>query len=134
MNKNKNKKRLLKAGPLNINIYARGLIRGYVVTLLLSLLFGILITFTKLSENIIPILTNGIMIIGIGFSSIYISAHLRKRGWIHGGIIGCIFVLILVVISKIFVDDYSIDRVVLYKVGMGMGIGIIGGMLGINIK
>jgi len=128
------KKNTLKAGPLNIRIYGRGLLRGYIIALLLFLIVAILITYTSIGENVIPLLTSIIMIIGIVISAIYCSVHIRSKGWFHGGIMGLVFVLILILLSKVFMSEYSMDRIALYKVGLGMGAGIIGGMLGVNIK
>ncbi len=127
-------KNTTKPGPLNIKIYGYGLIRGYIISLLFFLIVGALITYTSIRENIIPFITSVIMIVGVLFSSIYCSIHLQKKGWLHGGLIGLVYVLILVLLSKIFISDYSIDRIALYKTSIGMVTGIIGGILGINMK
>ncbi len=74
------------------------------------------------------------MIVGIVFAAIYASINLRNKGWLHGGIIGLVFILILIGLSKVFIANYSVDRIALYKIGLSMGAGIIGGMLGVNIK
>lgn len=128
------KKTTVNAGPLNIKIYGRGLIRGYVISLLLFLIVAVLITYTNIGENVIPLITSIIMIVGIVFAAIYASVNLRSKGWLHGGIIGLVFILILIALSKIFIVNYSVDRIALYKIGLSMGAGIIGGMLGVNIK
>lgn len=128
------KKTTVNAGPLNIKIYGRGLIRGYVISLLLFLIVAVLITYTNIGENVIPLITSIIMIVGIVFAAIYASINLRSKGWLHGGIIGLVFILILIALSKIFIANYSVDRIALYKIGLSMGAGIIGGMLGVNIK
>jgi len=128
------KKHTVKAGPLNIGIYGRGLIRGYIVSLVLFLIVALLVTYTSMGENLIPLITSIIMIVGIVFSAVYCSVHLRNKGWLHGGVVGLGFVLILILLSKVFISDYSFDSIALYKIGLGMGAGIIGGMLGVNIK
>lgn len=127
-------KNILKAGPFNIKIYGHGLLRGYIISLLLFIIGAILITYTSIGEGTIPLITSVIMIVGIVYSSIYCSVHFKNKGWLHGGIIGLVYILILVLLSKIFISDYSVNRIALYKVGLGVGAGIIGGMLGINIK
>ncbi len=127
-------KNIAKAGPFNIKIYGHGLVRGYIISLLFFLIGAMLITYTSIGENTIPLITSIIMIIGIVYSSIYCSIHLSRKGWLHGGIIGLIYVLILVLLSKIFISDYSLNRITLYKIGLGIGAGIIGGILGVNIK
>ena len=128
------KKNISKAGPFNIKIYGYGLMRGYIISLLLFLIGAILITYTSMGEGTIPLITSVIMIIGIVYSSIYCSVHFKKKGWLHGGIIGLIYVFILILLSKIFISGYTIGRIALYKTGLGVGAGVIGGMLGVNIK
>lgn len=128
------KKNISKAGPFNIKIYGYGLMRGYIISLLLFLIGAILITYTSMGESTIPLITSAIMIIGIVYSSIYCSVHFKMKGWLHGGIIGLIYVLILILLSKIFISGYTIGRIALYKIGLGVGAGVIGGMLGVNIK
>lgn len=128
------KKDMSNAGPFNIKIYGYGLMRGYIVSLLFFVIGAVLITYTSIGENVIPFITSVIMIIGITYSSIYCSIHLRKKGWLHGGVIGLVYVLILILLSKIFISDYSINRIALYKLALGVGAGIVGGILGVNIK
>ncbi len=127
-------KNIAEAGPFNIKIYGFGLMRGYIVSLLFFLVGAILITYTSIGENAIPLITSIIMIIGIVYSSIYCSVHLEKKGWLHGGIIGLVYILVLILLSKIFISNYSINRVVLYKIILGISTGIIGGILGVNIR
>ncbi|ABW19260.1 TIGR04086 family membrane protein [Alkaliphilus oremlandii] len=128
------KKNTVNLGYFNIRIYGRGLIRGYTVALILFLLVAVLITYSSVGEHIIPLSTSIIMIIGIVFSAMYCSVKLRSKGWLHGGIVGLIFVLILIIISKAFISGYSFDQITLYKMILGLGAGAIGGMLGVNIK
>ncbi|MFW5649402.1 MAG: TIGR04086 family membrane protein [Candidatus Alkaliphilus sp. MAG34] len=128
------KRDTIDAGPFNIKIYGYGLIRGYIVSLLFFLIGALLITYTSMGEGTIPFITSVIMIIGIVYSSIYCSIHLREKGWLHGGIMGLVYILMLVLLSKIFISGYSVNRVALYKIGLGVGTGVIGGILGVNIK
>ncbi|SDK56384.1 TIGR04086 family membrane protein [Natronincola ferrireducens] len=118
----------------NIWVYGKGLIRGYVLSLILFLLSGILITYTSLGEGIIPILTSVIMILSIAYASIYTAVHTKKRGWLQGAVIGLIYILILIIFSKVFITDYIIDTSVYYRVIIGIVTGVIGGMIGINLK
>jgi putative membrane protein (TIGR04086 family) len=128
------KKDIVNAGPFNIKIYGYGLMRGYIVSLLFFLIGAILITYTSIGEGTIPFITSVIMIIGIVYSAIYCSIHLREKGWLHGGAVGLMYILILMLLSKIFVSGYSVNRIALYKMGLGIGAGTIGGILGVNIK
>ena len=129
------KKNLNKDGAIfNIWIYVKGLLRGYIVSLILFSITAVLILYTGLSEGIIPMATSIIMILSIGYGGIYVAAHIRKRGWLHGAMMGLVYTLILIVLSKIFIIDYSMNLVGYYKIILNAITGAIGGMVGINIK
>ncbi|SNS33989.1 putative membrane protein, TIGR04086 family [Anaerovirgula multivorans] len=121
-------------GTLNIWTYGKGLIRGYIVSLIMFLISAVIITYTRIGEGIIPILTSIIMVLSIAYAAIYVAIHIKKRGWFHGAAIGLIYILLLMLLSKIFITDYVIDRVVYYRIGISMITGVIGGMIGINMK
>lgn len=128
------KKKTLNPGPFNIKVYGCGLIRGYFVLILLFIIIATLITYTNISESFIPLSTSIIMIIGIVYSSIYCAIHIRNKGWLHGGIIGLFYVLILMVVSIFIVPEYGFNSMSISKMILGTGAGIIGGMLGVNLK
>lgn len=118
----------------NIWVYGKGLIRGYVVSLVLFFISAIIITYTSISEGIVPILTSVIMVLSIAYAGMYVAVNIKKRGWLHGALIGLVFSLILIILSLIFISDYTVDRIVYYKIGIGIITGVIGGMIGINMK
>jgi len=129
------KKNLAQSGvTFNIWIYVKGLLRGYIISLILFSITAVLILYTGLSEGIIPMATSIIMILSIGYGGIYVSAHIRKRGWIHGTMMGIVYTLTLIVLSKIFIIDYSMNLTGYYKIILNAITGAIGGMIGINIK
>lgn len=124
-----------ETGTLNIWIYGKGLIRGYILSLIMFLISAIIITYTSIGEGIVPILTSVIMVISIAYAAVYVAIHIRKRGWLHGGLIGLIYILILILLSKLFISDYiMIDKMAYFRIGIGAITGVIGGMIGINMK
>jgi putative membrane protein (TIGR04086 family) len=121
-------------GPFNIWIYVRGLIRAYVLSLILFMVSGLLITYTNIGENIYPVFTSVVLIASIAYAAIYVAVKLGARGWLHGAAMGLIYITILVLLSRLFIDGYIIDRYVLYRYAISLVTGAIGGMIGINIK
>jgi len=113
---------------------AKGTILGLILTILLIFIFTILLTYTKLPEEIIPLTNSIIMILGITSGAIFISRRVERRGWLSGGLIGAIYFLIILLISKLFIQDFSIDKYLLIKGLIAIFTGCIGGMIGINIK
>ncbi|WP_026475753.1 TIGR04086 family membrane protein [Alkaliphilus transvaalensis] len=129
------KKKVVKnSGPFNIWTYGRGLVRGYVLALMLFLLSGIIITYSSIGEGSIPLVSSVISILGVAYAAIYVVANIGAKGWLHGAVIGLVFMLLLVILSKMFVTDYVVDKYVSYKLLISIATGSIGGMIGINIK
>lgn len=112
----------------------KGTIIGLIVTILLILLFTFILTYTKLSENLIPVINSIIMILGITSGSIFISRKIDKKGWLSGGLIGILYFFLILLLSTIFIKDFTIDKYSLIKGLIAVITGCIGGMIGINIK
>lgn len=130
-----NKRSIPKAaGPFNLWIYCRGLIRGYILSLLLFLVSGMLIAFTMLGEGIISAVASGILILSVAYAAIYCAAKIGSKGWFHGALVGLVYILIMLLFSKIFLSEFSLDKYVSYKVLISIATGVVGGMIGINIK
>lgn len=121
-------------GPFHIWTYSRGIIRGYTLSLILFLVFGLLLTFTNMGEGAMSLITTLVLILGVAYSGIYTVTNIGSRGWLHGGVAGLVFILLLVFFSKMFIAEYSLDRIVLYRILICAATGSIGGMIGINIK
>ncbi|WP_243141145.1 TIGR04086 family membrane protein [Alkaliphilus pronyensis] len=121
-------------GPFNIWIYGKGLVRGYVLSLFLFLITALLITYTALNEGLIPIVNSIILILSVAYAAIYSAVNIGERGWLHGAIVGLLYILILLIFSKIFVSGFEFDKYVTYKIVISLFTGVIGGMIGINIK
>lgn len=112
----------------------RGTFIGLLLTFILIIIFTIILTYTKLSEGLIPLINSIIMILGITSGAILTSKKIERKGWLSGGLIGIFYFLIILIISRIFIKDFSIDKYLFIKGFIAIITGCIGGMIGINIK
>ncbi len=122
------------AGPLNIWVYGRGLMRAYLLSLMLFLISGLGITYTSIGENAYPMMTSVILIISIAYAAIYVAVKLRAKGWLHGAVVGIVYITLIVLLSSLFLQDFAFDRFILYRYLVSIAAGSVGGMIGINIK
>ncbi len=107
---------------------------SYIVTLVLFILFAIILTYTNISESIIPVVNSIIMIIAIAFGAIYMTTKICSKGWLNGAIVGILYVVILIIISSIVNKPFKIDVFILLKIVIGFITGTVAGMIGVNIK
>lgn len=110
------------------------LIISFMLTIICILFFSMLLVKTNISENMI----NGVIIV-ISSISILIGASIstikfERNGWINGGIISILYMLILYVLSSFVNDNFNINKNCIYMIIVGLILGIIGGIIGVNIK
>ena len=118
---------------LRMSIILKSVGIGYGFSLICFLLLAVLVTFTRLSEGIVPMVTQGIIIVGLTVSGAGAAMRAKSRGWLYGIICGILFIGIIVLVSWIAVDGFTFDKYILSKVLLGIVVGAIGGMIGINL-
>lgn len=118
----------------HIKYIIKGLALAYVFTLVLVLVVSFLLTYTRLKESTIPLLNTIIMIISISVGAIYIAVNIGERGWLNGGILGVFYFIILILFNYLFVKPFTFDIFSISKFFISLITGIIGGILGINLK
>jgi len=135
---NKKNKISLKAEEKDSVKYYLVMIKALIMALLLSLIlviaYALLLSFTSLSDATMSIVTQSITIISIAFSSIYAGKKIGNKGWIYGLILGLTFIFILTPINILLGQAINIDKFFAVKTLMGSTVGLIGGIIGVNLK
>ncbi len=116
-----------------INI-AKSLTLSFIITLVLIIVVSLLLTYTSLKESRIPLLNTIVMIISITIGSIYMAINMEENGWLYGGIVGALYFIVLVLLNYLFIKPFVFDIYSLSKFFIALVTGIIGGVIGINIK
>jgi putative membrane protein (TIGR04086 family) len=114
--------------------YLRSILRAVLFALIIMVVVAALITFTSLSEAMMPMVTSIIMILSIAFSGLLSARQFKNKGFIHGIVTGAIYILLIMFLSWIFIRDFSIDKFNIIKGVIGIVSGGIGGMIGVNLK
>ncbi|SKC70168.1 TIGR04086 family membrane protein [Maledivibacter halophilus] len=114
--------------------YFKSIVKSLIFTLAIMLILAAIITFTSVSESIMPLITSIIIIFSIAFSGLLSAKEIRKNGFIHGLFTGAIYILFILILSWILIKDFSIDKFAIIKGIIGIIAGGIGGMIGVNLK
>ena len=112
----------------------KGIVASITITLVLLFIFSILLTYTQIRESTIPTVTIIITAISIFIGSSISTIKLNKNGLLNGGAIGFIYVFVLYIISSIVQTGFSLN---MYSIAMMIAsiiAGMIGGIMGVNIK
>lgn len=115
-------------------ILGKSLLLSFIVTLIFFVVFTLILTYTKLSENWIPLIDSIILIISISLGAIKMAVNTSRRGFLHGGILGVVYILILIIISMIFMKDFQFSTYTITKLIIGLATGMVAGMIGVNLK
>ena len=110
----------------------KGLIFSFVITLISIFIFAIVLTYSDISESIIPIVIIVLTFISILIGSIISMRKITKNGMLNGGIIGGIYVILLYLISSILNTGFTFNIYTIVMIIAGIVSGIIGGIIGVN--
>lgn len=128
----------MSTNKLRIINYAKNIAKASLVSIavtIFALIIQTLIMFyTDVSESILPITSAVTMTLSVTIASVYASFKIKKKGWINGSLIGIVYILIIIAISLIFLDDFVLNTYVLLKTGIALVTGAISGMIGVNLK
>ena len=105
-----------------------------ILSIIILLIYAILLTYTPIQENTIKpviIVVSGISIlIGSGISTLKIN----KNGILNGALVGLIYIIFLYLLSSIIITNFSLTTNSFIMILVSVFTGIIGGIIGINIK
>ncbi|MDK2918441.1 MAG: hypothetical protein PWQ37_1174 [Candidatus Petromonas sp.] len=115
-------------------IYFKSIAISALFALVVFLIMTIIVTFTSVSESIIPLVSSVVMILSIAFSGMLTAIKMKKNGLLQGTLTGAIYVTLIILLGWIFIDKFLMDKFVILKGIIGIVAGGIGGMLGVNMK
>ncbi len=124
-------------GKINKNSGFIIIIKGCVISLILSIVFmflyAIILTNTDIQENTIKpviITITGISLL-IGTSICCLKTN--KKGILNGVLVGGIYFIMLYILSSIILCGFSLNLESIIMILVGMFLGGIGGIIGVNI-
>jgi putative membrane protein (TIGR04086 family) len=133
INKRQTAKNIINEHSNIVNI-TKGIMISYIITIPVFAVFAYFLTLVDFAEDYMPavvIITTLVSIIFAGWSA---ASNIRDRGWLNGGIIGFVYMLVLFLLSNIVFRDFVINRHVITMFIIGIITGSIGGIFGINLK
>lgn len=118
----------------NIIRIIKGSITAIVITLILLFIFSIILTYTSIKESamspVVIVITAVSILIGSSISTLKI----KKMGLVNGAVVGLIYILTIYVISSITGLGFSLQLQTIIMMLAAIGAGMIGGIIGVNLK
>lgn len=107
---------------------------AYAVTCLVFLTYGIVLTYTNVSESTIPIVALVTTAVSAGIAGFDFARCIHKKGLLVGLGTGLLYAVLLYVITALGSNDFSIHPSFWRMLAVSLAAGAAGGILGVNRK
>lgn len=111
-----------------------GIIISVITTIILLLLLSAVLTYTSIGENIIQPAIIVITGVSILLGSSVSNYKIKRRGILNGAIIGGTYLLTIYLLSSLINRVYCLNTASVITIVIGIGLGILGGIIGVNKK
>ena len=112
----------------------RGMAVAFAITCIIFIAFGILLTYTELSESSLPLVSLVCTALSAAAAGNDWAACMGKRGIFWGLIAGVIYTVLLYLITSLAADSFSLHLSGLMTLAVALAGGAVGGILGVNRK
>jgi putative membrane protein (TIGR04086 family) len=111
----------------------KGVLRSTILTVLMIVLLSIVMNTVELTNPAVSVVYMLITCISIVYGAIYAARRHNKKGWLTGLLVALFYMIILYLISAIFFQNAAIESKDLFRLLIAAFVGILSGMLGINL-
>lgn len=110
-----------------------GVIRAGIITILLTVVLALIMCFIEFSVKASNVSYVVVTCISLVIGATYASRSNGEKGWLIGLLVALGYYLLLLLISSIFNKGIDLSVFDGYKLIIAMVVGLLSGMLGINI-
>ncbi|MCD2345324.1 TIGR04086 family membrane protein [Clostridium guangxiense] len=110
-----------------------GVLRAFVITLIVILIFAFISTKIHFSDGITNMVIMVSTLISIMYGAIYASKKSGEKGWLNGLLVGILYIVIFYIVSIICGSSSKLEVRDFIRVVLAVLVGTLSGMLGINI-
>lgn len=115
------------------NNVLKGVFGAFAVTVLLTAIFSLLISFIEFSPAVFSGVFVAITSLGLIFGTIVAAKLQGEKGWLVGFAVGVLFYIVLYVTGILFGAEPTLGVYDLIKFSLCILVGTLSGMLGINL-
>lgn len=116
-----------------ILLILKGVVIGYAITIVLTLIYAALLAYTDINESTIPTFMFVISIISVFIASSIIVIKTKEKGLKNGGLIGFTYILLIYILGSITGKGFEMTGYVIVTMIFNILLGMIGGVIGVNI-
>ena len=129
----RNKEQKMMNGKTGLCL-VRGMAVAYAITCIIFIGFGILLTYTSLSEESLPLVSLGCTAFSAAAAGYDWAACMKKKGLLWGALAGAVYAVLLYFITSLAGDSFRLELSGIMTLIVAVAAGAIGGILGVNCK
>lgn len=114
--------------------FAKGMLIAFAITCILFIGFGILLTYTSLSEESLLLVSLVCTALSAAAAGYDWAACKEKKGLLWGALAGGVYAVLLYIIIGLAGDSFTLELSGLMTLAVAVAAGAIGGILGVNRK
>ena len=118
----------------SVKEYSKFLVLSFVAALILLCLTGVIFAYTSINDSLINVFVFVIVVVTNLIGSTLLTHKIKRRGLVLGLIFGIIYFLIIYVISTIFYTGFFVNKEVGIYMLLSAISGMVGGIVGVNIR
>ena len=130
----KREKKESGGGKGDLLCMVKGLAVAFAITCIIFIGFGILLTYTEISEESLPMVSLVCTALSAGAAGFDWAACMQKRGLLWGMAAGAVYVVLLYMIISLAADRFSLELSLVMTFAVALAGGAVGGILGVNRK
>ncbi|MDW8799920.1 TIGR04086 family membrane protein [Clostridium sp. A1-XYC3] len=112
---------------------AEGVLRGFIITVVLLLIFAVIMTFIDVSESVSSMFYLITTLLSIMYGAIYAVRKIKRRGWFIGILVTLLYLSILYIVSVISGNSAVIGTDRMLRFFLAVFVGALSGIIGINL-
>lgn len=118
----------------NIIKILKGSAISIIITLIGLLIYSIILSYTSVTENTMPVTIIIISAISILIGSTLSTSNIKKNGILNGILVGGIYIAILYILSSLITGNFSLNVNSIIMIIASVLTGALGGIIGVNKK
>ncbi|NMM61208.1 TIGR04086 family membrane protein [Clostridium sp. P21] len=114
-------------------VAAEGVLRGFIITVVLLLIFAVIMTFTEISETTSSIFYLVTTLLSIMYGTIYAVKKVQRRGFLIGIMVTVLYLMVIYVVSVISGNSAVIGYNRAARFSLALLVGALSGIIARNL-
>lgn len=114
-------------------LIGKGVIFGYLFMLLEMFIYSALLAYTSISESSMDTCVFIFSLLSVFITSSLVCIKIKENGMKNGGIVGLLYILLVYFINSIALGKFLLTTQAITTIIFNMLLGMIGGIVGVNI-